>query len=94
MWKPLRGVFRFLWPLSSLPAGEVLQLRVCSPRFVEPGPRFLRKGVRRALVQDAFDWIEAEQYCRRKIEESRRRYGPWLVEAWEKDFLVFDPDDG
>ncbi|GAA3698858.1 hypothetical protein GCM10023081_39700 [Arthrobacter ginkgonis] len=93
IWEPLRRVFGLSGPLSSVPAADVLQLRVCSPRFVETDPRFLRNGTPRALVQEAFDWIEVERYCRHKVEDSRRCYDPKLVDEWENDFFVFDLDD-
>ena len=72
---------------------EVLQLRVCSRKFVESDPRFLWGGRHLAYFQDRFDWQDVVDYCQSKVGESSHLSGRTLFRALEQHFHVYDPDD-
>lgn len=91
--KALVGGFEYFKPYVSWPVAEELQLRVCSPQFLETDTRFLKKGRPRALIQESFDFIAAERFCSSRIRASAHLDGPGLIEAWEEDFYVFDPSE-
>ncbi|GAB3519562.1 hypothetical protein [Arthrobacter monumenti] len=75
------------------PFGEFLQLRVCSPTFVDEDPRFLLSdGQHRALIQDKFSRPAVERYCRDRLMKTLHLRGNKLIAAWAKDFYIFDPD--
>lgn len=88
-----RFVEFFGQPRSSWPIAEVLQLRVCSPTFIENDKRFRTPHHTRCLIQETFDFQAAVEYCQEKIKASQRLKKRALIAAWEQDFFVFDPDN-
>lgn len=91
--KAIFGRSRFLAGAITVPVGDILQLRVCSPSFQETDSRFLRSGSHVALIQQEFDLELVKKYCQKTVQESARLKGPKLYRAWEQHFHVFDPDD-
>lgn len=91
--KAIFGRSRFLAGAITVPVGDILQLRVCSPSFQETDSRFLRSGSHVALIQKEFDLELVQKYCQETVQESVRLKGPKLYRAWEQHFHVFDPDN-
>lgn len=91
--KAIFGRARFLAGAITVPVGDMLQLRVCSPSFQETDSRFLRSGSPVALVQQEFDLERVKRYCQETVQKFARLKGPELYRALEQHFHVFDPDN-